>query len=409
MKFIHTSDWHLGHSLHGRQRHAAFEAFLDWLLELLRTEQADALLVAGDVFDSSLPGTRAQELYYRFLARLRGTGCRHAVITAGNHDSPSFLEAPRGLLRECGIHVLGLPAAPEQMVLTLRDAANAPEAIICAVPYLRERDLRGTDAGESMEDKARKLVEGARAHYAAVGQEAMRRLAALEKPVPVIGMGHLFATGGQVSESERALYVGTLGQLPADIFPACMDYVALGHLHARQCVGGQENRRYCGAPLALDFGGAALARGVCVVDCTADGCTVRQADAPVFQRLAHLEGDWDTLAARLLELRATEEPVWLEVVYTGAELLGDLRDRVDAAVRGSALEVLRVRDARLTTATLEADHEGEALDELDAYDVFERCLTAHAIPDAQRAELRHSYQEIVRGLDEADHAAGQEG
>ena len=115
MRLLHTSDWHLGRSLYGRRRHEEFAAFLDWLLATLAAQRIDALLVAGDVFDTGTPGTRAQELYYRFLARVAASGCRHVVIIAGNHDSPTFLDAPRGLLHDAPIHEedLALPAAPE--------------------------------------------------------------------------------------------------------------------------------------------------------------------------------------------------------------------------------------------------------------------------------------------------------
>ena len=107
MKILHTSDWHIGRTLYGRRRYEEFEAFLAWLLATVEREQVAALLIAGDVFDSSTPGIRAQELYYRFLCRVAGSCCRHVVAIAGNHDSPSFLEAPRELLRALDVHVVG--------------------------------------------------------------------------------------------------------------------------------------------------------------------------------------------------------------------------------------------------------------------------------------------------------------
>ena len=146
MKIIHTADWHIGRSLYGRKRYGEFEAFLDWLAECIRSQQADALLVAGDVFDNSTPSHRAQELYYRFLCRVSDAGCRHVVITAGNHDSPSFLNAPRELLRYLNVHVVGCATeAPADEVLVLRDAQGKAELVVCAVPYLRDREIRTHD------------------------------------------------------------------------------------------------------------------------------------------------------------------------------------------------------------------------------------------------------------------------
>ena len=159
MKVLHTSDWHIGRSLYGRKRYEEFEAFLTWLAETIQENSIDALLVAGDVFDTSAPSNRAQELYYRFLCRVAASSCRHVVVVAGNHDSPSFLNAPKELLKVLDVHVVGNASAdPEDEVLVLCDKQDTPELIVCAVPYLRDRDIRVAEAGESIEDKEYKLI-----------------------------------------------------------------------------------------------------------------------------------------------------------------------------------------------------------------------------------------------------------
>ena len=143
MKVLHTSDWHIGRTLYGRKRYEEFEAFLNWLAETIQQEQVDALLVAGDIFDTSTPSNRAQELYYQFLGCVAASSCRHVVLIAGNHDSPSFLNAPRELLKALHVHVIGsIPEKREDEVLLLRRADGSPELIVCAVPYLRDRDIR---------------------------------------------------------------------------------------------------------------------------------------------------------------------------------------------------------------------------------------------------------------------------
>ena len=143
MKILHTSDWHIGRTLYGRKRYEEFESFLTWLVETIQQNEIDALLVAGDVFDTSAPSNRAQELYYRFLCRVAASSCRHVVVIAGNHDSPSFLNAPRELLKALNVHVVGSSSESlEDEVLVLRSELNAPELIVCAVPYLRDRDIR---------------------------------------------------------------------------------------------------------------------------------------------------------------------------------------------------------------------------------------------------------------------------
>jgi exonuclease SbcD len=210
-------------------------------------------LVAGDVFDSSTPSNRAQELYYRFLGRIaNGSGlCRHVVLIAGNHDSPSLLDAPKGLLHQLNVHVVGGPCDPiEEEAIVLFDKNGAPELIVCAIPFLRDRDLRVAEAGESIDDKNRKLITGLRNHYAAVAAAAVDKKNELGVDLPIVAMGHLFTVGGQTNDGVRELYVGSLAQVEASIFPDCLGYVGLGHLHTPQIVGGSDRIRYCGSGVA---------------------------------------------------------------------------------------------------------------------------------------------------------------
>lgn len=139
MKVLHTSDWHLGQSLYGHKRYEEFKSFLNWLGSLIETEGIMVLLIAGDVFDSSTPSNRAQELYYDFLQKASRTCCQNIVVIAGNHDSPSFLNAPKRLLRVLDVYVIGQKAeTAEGEVLVLYDKKDKPQAVVCAVPYLRD-------------------------------------------------------------------------------------------------------------------------------------------------------------------------------------------------------------------------------------------------------------------------------
>ncbi|MDR3213443.1 MAG: exonuclease SbcCD subunit D C-terminal domain-containing protein [Azoarcus sp.] len=406
MKILHTSDWHLGHTLYGRKRHEEFDAFLAWLADTLERHAVDALLVAGDVFDTGTPGNHAQALYYRFLCRVAGSRCRHVVVIAGNHDSPSFLDAPRELLAALDVHVVGQASAdPADEVMVLSDAQGAPELIVCAVPYLRDRDVRVAEAGESLEDKERKLVEGIQAHYAAVVALAEQKRAALGVEVPIVAMGHLFTAGGRTVEGDgvRELYVGSLAHVEAGIFPAGLDYLALGHLHAPQKVSGSETLRYSGSPLPMGFAEAAQRKSVCLVnldrDATGRGTpAVQQLDVPVFQKLARIQGNWNALSQRLCELKADDSSVWLEVTFDGDELIADLRERLDAAVADSRLEILRVRNSRIAAHVLDQSRAGETLDDLDVDKVFARCLAAHDVPEEQRPELLRAYTETLLSL-----------
>jgi exonuclease SbcD len=405
VKILHTSDWHLGRTLYGRKRCDEFEAFLAWLAETIREREIDALLVAGDVFDTSAPSNRAQELYYRFLCRVVASNCRHVVVIAGNHDSPSFLNAPKELLKALNVHVVGNASdCLEDEVLVLRNAQDAPELIVCAVPYLRDRDIRTAEAGESVEDKERKLIDGIRAHYAAVAALAEQKRAESGGDIPVVGMGHLFTAGGQTVDGDgvRELYVGSLAHVAAQSFPASFDYLALGHLHIPQMVSGTETMRYSGSPLPMGFGEAKQQKSVCRVEFAGRAASVQLIDVPVFQKLECVKGDWDDIARRILELSATDASSWLEVVYEGEEIIGDLRERLETAIDGTQMEILRVTNNRVINRVLGQLHAEETLDDLTVNDVFERCLAAHDVPDEQRPELMRTYREAVASIYEDD-------
>lgn len=413
MKLLHTSDWHLGRTLYGRRRYEEFEAFLDWLVERMVEQGTEVLVVAGDIFDTTAPSNRAQQLYYRFLCQVAASSCRHAVIVAGNHDSPSFLNAPRELLLALDVHVIGNSTDPQDEVLTLRDAQGIPELIVCAVPYLRDRDIRQAEAGESVADKERKLLEGIRGHYATVAELAQQQRDALGVDIPIVATGHLFTAGGQTVDGDgvRELYVGSLAHITAGVFDPCFDYVALGHLHVPQKVNDSEIVRYSGSPLPMGFGEARQQKSLCQVTFDrADGQRSTQVDLlniPTFQRLERISGDWEGIAGRLAELAAIDASVWLEIIYQGEEIISDLRERLDAGTAGTHLEVLRVKNSRIIDRVLGQMHEQETLDDLDVNQVFERCLTQHEVSEEQRPALVHAYREIVRSIQEEDVQADQ--
>lgn len=411
MRILHTSDWHIGRTLYGRKRHDEHEAFLLWLSDTIREQQADVLLIAGDIFDTITPGTRAQELYYQFLCRIAASECHHVVVTGGNHDSPSFLDAPRQLLRMLHVHVMGsVSGNPEDEVFVLRDKSGIPELIVCAVPYLRDRDVRAVAVGESVEDKERKQNEGIQNHYADVAAAAEQKRVELGiecgievgMEIPVIGMGHLFTVGGQTVDGDgvRELYVGSLAHVAAGSFPKSLDYLALGHLHIPQKVNGSDVIRYSGSPLPMGFGEAKQQKNICLVEFAGRQADVRLIDVPVFQKLEYIKGNWEALSARIFELSVTGSKAWLEIAYEGDEVMGDLRERLDDAVAGTEMEILRVKNNRIIDRVMRQANEEETLDELDSSEVFERCLTTNKVPEEQREDLLRAYRETISSISE---------
>jgi exonuclease SbcD len=419
MKILHTSDWHLGRSLYGRNRHTEFSQFLDWLVETIENEQIDVLLIAGDVFDSSTPSNRAQELYYRFLGRVSASACAHVVVIAGNHDSPSFLNAPKELLQSLDVHIIGgATDDPRDEVIPMLSETNglvdpSQSVIICAVPYLRDRDVRTAEPGETIDDKNRKLVEGIRAHYAAVvtiGEQMRARLSGrsasggAQPAIPIVALGHLFAAGGRTVDGDgvRELYVGSLAHVGADIFAPSIDYLALGHLHVAQTVGRRENFRYCGSPLPIGFGEASQAKKIILVEFTGTTPAIEEIQVPCFQQLVRIDGPLDEILARIEALKSEQSRAWLEIEYSGTELITNLRELVDEALAGSAMEIRRLRNRRLIDRVITISSAEETLDDIDTGEVFDRCLETFEVPEEERDELIQSYKEILQSIDEED-------
>lgn len=426
MKILHTSDWHLGRSLYGRKRYEEFSAFLDWLAQTIEDEKVDALLVAGDVFDTSTPSNRAQELYYRFLCRVAASCCRHVVVIAGNHDSPSFLNAPKELLRALNVYVVGsMTDVLEDEVIPILDfgllnadcegdAINLEKsAIICAIPYLRDKDVRTVEPGETIDDKNRKLVEGIKAHYAEVVKIAERkreeiiRQSAIKNPqsqIPIVAMGHLFTAGGKTVDGDgvRELYVGSLAHVGAEVFPAAIDYLALGHLHVPQAVGSAEHIRYCGSPIPMGYGEATQEKKVVLIEFNSTTPNIQELPVPCFQELVRIVGSLDDINAKLEALKKRKSAAWLEIEYTGSDIIGNLREMLDEAMADSAMEIRRIKNRRVMDRVISTVAEDETLDDLDAGDVFTRCLDAFEVPDEDREELTVSYNEIIKSLHEED-------
>ncbi len=409
MKILHTSDWHLGRALYGRRRYDEFSSFLDWLEKTLETEKIDALLVAGDIFDTGTPGNRAQELYYRFLCRVSSSStCRHIVISSGNHDSPSFLDAPAALLKALNVHVIGTAAEnPSDEIRVLKDGDGVPELIVCAVPYLRDRDIRSMSPGESVDERNTRMVEGLKKHYKEVCDEAgslQSVLSGTGKKIPIAATGHLFTAGGQTVDGDgvRELYVGSLAHVEKDVFPPNIDYLALGHLHVPQRVGGCDHIRYSGSPLPMGFGEASQKKRVITVDFDDMFPRIEEVFIPCFQELKRLTGSLEEIEEEIRGLAMAESRAWLEIEYTGIAVAGDLRETLEKLCEGTELEILRIRNRRVMERVLHQGAEEETLDELTEADVFQRCLDAHEVAGEEREELTASYSEILLALHDDD-------
>jgi len=406
MKLLHTSDWHLGKDLYKHKRYDEYQQFLKWLLEIIEQEKIDTLLIAGDIFDTTTPSNKAQELYYRFLADASIRYCRNIIVIGGNHDSPSFLNAPKEVLKALNVFVIAdANDNIEDEIIVLKDENEKPEAIVCAVPYLRERDIRRAESSENSFDKERAIAEGIKEHYNAVCATANEiRKNSSDSSIPLIATGHLFATGGKTSEKDgvRDLYVGSLGYVNASIFPEFVDYAALGHLHIPQIVGGVETIRYSGSPLQMSFGEKSGNKSVVVVDFSAEETDVSLVSVPTFQRLEQINGDFETINSKIEKLKKENENIWIEINYTGKEHIFNLKEKLYELTEDSNLEILRIVNKIFISQIMKSGKESETLEELTENEVFQRCLETKNVPKELRHTLINLFNTVVYEIKNQD-------
>lgn len=376
MRIIHTADWHLGQFFYTKSRAAEHQAFLDWLLEQAEAQQADAIIVAGDIFDTGSPPSYARELYNRFVVNLQQTGCQ-LVVLGGNHDSVATLNESRELLACLNTRVIAAASDDiRDQVLVLNTRDGQPGAMLCAIPFLRPRDIMRSQSGQSGRDKQQTLLEAITDHYQRCWQEALAQRAALNLALPVIATGHLTTMGVTKSDAVRDIYIGTLDAFPADAFPPA-DYIALGHIHRAQRVANSEHIRYSGSPIPLSFDELGKEKSVFVVD-FADGALsqVTPLAIPLFQPMRMIKGSLEEIEAQLAALEPDPQGklIWLDIEIVTDDWLSELQRRIQQLTEDLPVEVVLLRRSREQRERVIARQNNETLSELSVEEVFARRL-----------------------------------
>jgi DNA repair protein SbcD/Mre11 len=382
MRLLHTSDWHLGHTLYDTSREAEHAAFLAWLLDTLQAQAVEARLISGDIFDTSNPSAEAQAAWYDFVAEARRRCPRlDIVVIGGNHDSAARLDAPHPLLSALGVRMVGglVRGAEgrdlERLVVPLHDAQGEVGAWVAAVPYLRPADLPPLP-----DEDGDRLVEGVRAVYEDVLEGARER----RRPgQALVAMGHCYMVGTELSElSERRILGGNQHALPVDLFPEDVAYAALGHLHKAQRVGGREGVRYCGSPLPLSLAEAHYAHQVLLVDLEGERLhEVRALPVPRRTEILRVPAQGQLpLDAVVQALQALPEasdalPDWrrpyLEVCVELPRPEPALRRKVEEALEGKAARLVKLTPRYTGSGHALADAgPGPSLKERTPEDVF---------------------------------------
>lgn len=247
MKILHTSDWHIGKQLHKYDLSPDLELFFEWMINYIKTENIDVLLVSGDIFDQANPSQAAYKQYYDLLKRLINLDCK-IILTGGNHDSPAVLNAPAELLKAFDISVIG-GATEEVGEMFVEVEKNNEKLVVAAIPFLKDRDIRKSVAGESYATKIEQIKSGLRAYFSNVNEYYDE----YHPDEVFILMGHLYVQGSEVSESERDIQIGNQAGVEANMFGEIPHYVALGHIHKPQVISREQNIHYCGSPIPLSF------------------------------------------------------------------------------------------------------------------------------------------------------------
>jgi exonuclease SbcD len=417
MKILHTSDWHLGQSFFTKSRKNEHAAFLKWLLQQVEAHQIDAIIVAGDVFDTGTPPSYARELYHAFIGELQGMQCT-LVVLGGNHDSVSVLNESKALLKYLNSHVIASTYGDlSEQVITLNDRNGQPSAVLCAVPFIRPRDVLVSEAGQSATDKRQALGDAIKQHYGALYNEALSLRASIEEKqaeqgsknsaaIPIIATGHLTALGVSQSESVRDIYIGTLEGFDAKGFPPA-DYIALGHIHRPQKVAKTEHIRYSGSPIPLSFDELNTQKQVVLVTFESESTTPTISTLPVprFQAMEVIKGDLKAIEAAINKSDAItlasqtddavsatdnaispQDPVWLCIEVETEDYLTDLQQRIQGLLEGKNAEILQLKRKRKRTVNSLTEKQNVQLSELSVNDVFEARLALESIEDNTTSE-----------------------
>jgi exonuclease SbcD len=392
----------------GKSRQAEHQSLIDWLLIQVDVHGVDAVLIAGDIFDTGAPPSYARELYSQLVVRLHNAGVA-LLLLGGNHDSVATLGESRAMLACLSTTVVAAVIDPvsQVVVLPLRGGKGEAGCIVCAVPFIRPRDVLQSQAGQSGEEKQQSMQAAIQAYYQSVSEAGRTRQVelqtALGRTVPLIATGHLTTVGASSNESVREIYVGSLDAFPTAAFPP-VDYIALGHIHKPQKVGGLNHIRYCGSPIPLGFDEAWQQKEVLLVDLGADGLTaVTPLAVPRFQPLISVSGNLLALTSAITVAAAEgtlEKSVWLEVTVAEDDYLSDLPARIEAMTQGLPVDVLRVRRQRGNAAVSIAGEVSETLDELSPDDVFARRLAEEELTPELQLALGQRYRAVVTSLTE---------
>ncbi|WDI34525.1 exonuclease subunit SbcD [Entomospira nematocerorum] len=392
IKVMHTSDWHLGKNIKDIRREGEYKSVLDQVYSHIECEQPSVLLISGDIFDTTLPPIWAQKLYYQFLMRLKELPHHmHIVITAGNHDSAAWLEAPKEMLKHYYIDIVGgANIQEENPILLIDDEDGELTAIVIAVPYLRDAQMRTIDVSSPIDNWQQHLHDAMREFY---HKQIVKAISIRgERMIPIIVMGHLFLRGGSINDQDGTRpSVGTLGEFIADDLFDDVSYVALGHLHQPQCVSGKEHWRYSGSLLKSSFSEVHHQKSlvsITFVDREMSSYKLCSLVDPV--EFIRLHGSWSEQELQLQNLIKTDRRAYVECNVTKEFLTVARQWQEDFAKASHGIFIIQItRTDKLAFSLSERldQHAVVKLNELKPIDIFKKRLELDSLLDVQQTTI----------------------
>ncbi|MFV8226573.1 exonuclease SbcCD subunit D C-terminal domain-containing protein [Christiangramia aquimixticola] len=396
MKILHTADWHIGKKLHKHDLAQDFDLFIDWLLNLIKTEGIEVLLISGDIFDLANPSSEARTQYYRALIKLQQLNCK-IIATGGNHDSPAMLDAPKEILKALDMDVIGgLPENLEDCIIPITNTNGNCELLVAAIPYLRDADLRAGNGASTYEDRVREIREGIRNIFNNAAEICSKNFPG----IPVVGMGHLYTAGTETSDSERDIQIGNQAAFQAEQFGEYYNYIALGHIHKPQRVNAGIPVFYSGSPIPLSFSERKDDKRVLIID-TEGSWEPESIAIPSFRKLLKLTGNLtelrDNLDAlehsetlnSLIEIELVEEQYDAQKIYLLDELVNNFKKP------GFEIVKQRARFKNQIQGSAEIFSDNQNLEDLKPGEVFRELIAPHDYEEEERKEILSAFEEIL--------------
>ena len=390
MNILHTSDWHLGQRFKSYSREFEHKSFLDWLLIQIKDKNIDVLIVAGDIFDSSNPPNYALEMYHNFLAQILKTNCSNVIIVAGNHDGVSTLEISKDLLKFLNVHVVALGDNIDEVIVEIKKDDKL-QAIICAVPYLRDRVLRDANESKTFSEVEDELRDAIKNYYKDIYTKAKE----LYSTVPIIATGHFTTTGVSITpESEREIYIGKIQNIDSKILEA-FDYVAMGHIHKPQKIANNKTMQYSGSPIPLSFSETDNQKSVVIIEFKDAKPDISTIAIPRFKELYRLKGSLKDLEDKVKTISDKSNPPFVEITFQNSDLIEyDIKEFISKSQDIYILHQKREYD--IEDRVLKIEDENISLSELTPLDIFDKRLESEVHISKEMIEkIKIVYNEVI--------------